>query len=217
VLAEAREAAPDIEMTARFHSGLTGAAADILAGRLDVSFGRVAGLAPAVLAALDHRPVRYERMAVLLPDDHRLAALPQVPLDALAGEALYAAAGNPATAEWTDLAERLFAGRGIAVAEPFPEIEGPDEFIRLVRKHRWPVLASTEFIDMPGFALRPLTDPVPLSPVSIVWRRGLRHAGLTALHRVIARRCAADQWLARPPGSWLPEVDARLTAPRPGG
>jgi DNA-binding transcriptional LysR family regulator len=215
VLAEAREAAPDIEMTARFHSGLTGAAADILAGRLDVSFGRVAGLAPAVLAALDHRPVRYERMAILLPDDHRLAALPQVPVDALAGEALYAAAGNPATAEWTDLAERLFAGRDIAVAAPFPEIEGPDEFIRLVRKHRWTVLASTDFIQTPGFILRPLTDPVPLSPVSIVWRRGLRHVGLDALHAAIANLSTAHDWLGRPPNAWLPESDARLMA-QPG-
>lgn len=214
VLTAAREETPGIEMTARFHSGLTGAAADILAGRLDVSFGRVAGLDPAVLAALEHRPVRYERMAVLLPADHRLAGLAAVPLDALAGEALYAAAGNPATAEWTDLAERLFAGRGIEVADPFPEIDGPDEFIRLVTKHRWPVLASTEFIELPdgGFVLRPLTDPVPLSPVSIVWRRGLRHDGLTALRRAAARLSAARDWLTRPADAWLPEPDARLTA-----
>ncbi|WP_277816901.1 LysR family transcriptional regulator, partial [Streptomyces sp. CT34] len=44
VLAEARRRVPDsCELVARFHSGLTGAAAELAAGRLDVSFGRIAG------------------------------------------------------------------------------------------------------------------------------------------------------------------------------
>lgn len=212
VLAEARRAAPDTEFVARFHSGLTRAVADVLAGRLDVSFGRVAGLAPALLAGLCQRPVRHERMAVLLPDDHPLSGLARVPLDALAGESLYAGAGNPATAEWTDLAVRLFAGRGIEVAAPFPEIAGEAEFVRLVQKRRWPVLATTQFLDVPGTALRPLVDPVPLSTVSMVWRRGLRHPGLDALQDAASRLAAEHGWLARPAGSWLAEPDARLAA-----
>lgn len=212
VLAAAREAAPGVELVARFHSGLTGAAAAILAGRLDVSFGRLAGLDPAVAAGLEHRPVRCEPMAVLLLADHPLAGRPRVTLESLAGEALYAAAGNPATAEWTDLAARLFEGRGIRLAAPFPEIDGPGEFARLVRKHRWPVLATVEFADLPGFVLRPLTGPVPLSPVSMVWRRGLRHPGLDALRRAVDALAAEGRWRERPAGSWLPEPDARLFA-----
>ncbi|GAA0497236.1 LysR family transcriptional regulator [Streptomyces sp. NPDC046215] len=215
VLTAAREAAADCELVARFHTGLTGAAAEILAGRLDVSFGRVAGLTPAVRAALDHLPVRYEPMAVLLPAGHRLAALPEVPVAALAGETLYAAAGNPATAEWTDLAERLFEGRDIAVAAPFPEIEGEEEFVRVIRKRGWSVLASAEFLDVPGMVLRPLTDPVPLSPVSLVWRRGLRHPGLDALRAAAAELAARHGWRERPPGAWLPAADE--AAMRVGG
>ncbi|MGK5630582.1 LysR family transcriptional regulator [Streptomyces sp. URMC 123] len=212
VLEEARRAAPGTELIARFHSGLTGAAADVLAGRLDVSFGRVAGLDPAVRAGLEHRIARYEPMAVLLPEDHRLAGLAEVPLDALAGETLYAGAGNPATAEWTDLAEWLFAGRGIAIAEPFPEIEGKTEFARVVRGRRWSVLASVEFMTIPGMVLRPLVDPVPLSPVSLVWRRGLRHAGLDAVRCAALTLGEAEGWLRRPPGSWLPAADETLLA-----
>ncbi|MDN3293652.1 LysR family transcriptional regulator [Streptomyces ficellus] len=212
VLEEARRAAPEVEFVARYVSGLTGAAADILAGRLDVSFGRVAGLAPAVLSGLGHQPVRYERMAVLLPEDHRLAALDAVPLAALAGLTLYVAAGNPATAEWTDLALRLFEGRDITPAAPFPEIAGPDEFVRVVRKRGWSVLASTEFLAVGGMVVRPLTDPVPLSPVSLVWRRGLRHPGLDALREAAVRLGEADgrRWLTVPPGSWLPDADREL-------
>ncbi|MEU9196337.1 LysR family transcriptional regulator [Streptomyces hundungensis] len=210
VLAEARAQAPGVEFVARFISGLTGAAADILAGRLDVSFGRVAGLDPAVLAGLAHQPVRYERMAVLLDAGHRLAGLAEVPLDALAGETLYVAAGNRATAEWTDLAERLFAGRGIEAAAPFPEIAGEEEFVRVVRKRGWSVLASTEFMDVPGMVVRPLTGPVPLAPVSLVWRDGLTHPGLDVLRRVAREEAAAHGWLERPAGSWLPEPDLSL-------
>ncbi|WP_374211216.1 LysR family transcriptional regulator [Streptomyces sp. A 4/2] len=210
LLRRARESAPDVEFVARFHSGLTGAAAEIAAGRLDVSAGRVAGLPPELLDVLDHRPVRFERIAVLLPGDHRLAALEEVPLAALAGESLYAAAGNPATAEWTDLAVRLFAGRGIELAEPFPEIDGPEEFARVIRKRRWSVLASTEFIGVPGMVLRPVVDPVPLSPVSLVWRKSLRHPGLSALHAAIDEAVAGHGWLEMPPGSWLPAVDMAM-------
>ncbi|MYS42507.1 LysR family transcriptional regulator, partial [Streptomyces sp. SID5998] len=97
VLRRARELAPEHEIMARFESGLTGAATELLAGRLDASFGRYAGLDPALRAGLDHQPVRYEPMAIALPEAHRLAALPEVPLAALAGETVYAGAGNPRT------------------------------------------------------------------------------------------------------------------------
>ncbi|MEV5242403.1 LysR family transcriptional regulator [Streptomyces cinnamoneus] len=210
VLAAARRAAPDAELVSRCHSGLTGAAAALADGRLDVSFGRLGGVPAGLRAGLCHQPVRLERMAVLLRDDHPLAARPEVPLAALRGETLYAAAGNPATAEWTDLAERLFEGRGIAVAEPFPEIEGEEEFVRVVRKRGWSVLASEEFVSVPGMVLRPLTDPVPLSPVAMVWRRGLHHPGLDALRTAARSLAAAHDWLARPPGAWLPAADAAL-------
>lgn len=156
--------------------------------------------------------MRFERMAVLLPEDHPLAALDEVPLAALAGETLYAGAGNPATAEWTDLAVRLFAGRGIEVAAPFPEIEGAEEFVRVIRKRRWSVLASTEFIAVPGMELRPIVDPVPLSPISLVWRKGLRHKGLDVLNVTIDDFVEQHEWLKVPAGGWLPEVDMSLMA-----
>ncbi|MEU3304763.1 LysR family transcriptional regulator [Streptomyces sp. NPDC006678] len=210
VLNHVRQAAPGLEFVARYLSGLTGAAAEMVAGRLDVSCGRVAGLDPSLRADLAHQPVRYERMAVLLRDDHPLASLTEVPLDALAGETLYAGAGNAATAEWTDLAARLFTGRGIVMADPFPEIAGQEEFVRVVRKQGWSVLASTEFLTVPGMVVRPLVDPVPLSPISLVWRRGITHPGLDALRTAAAQLATAEDWLKIPAGSWLPETDRSL-------
>jgi DNA-binding transcriptional LysR family regulator len=215
VLDAARRAAPEREFVARFHSGLTGAAAEIADGRLDVSFGRYAGVPPRLRAGLAHRLVRWERAALLMPDDHPLAARDHVPLAALAGETVYAGAGNEETVEWTDFARALFAAAGpdAALAPPFPRIEGDAEFARVVRARRWVVLASEQFAELPGLVLRPLTDPVPLSPVSAVWRRGLRHDGLTVLLDAARRLGAADRWLRTPPGPWwTPAPDRRLYA-----
>ncbi|MEU3838860.1 LysR family transcriptional regulator [Streptomyces sp. NPDC028635] len=207
VLERARALAPDCELMARYESGLTGAAAEMIAGRLDASFGRFAGLDPALRAALDHQPVRHEPMAVILPEAHPLAAREVVPLAALAGETVYAGAGNPRTPEWTQLAGLLFEGRGIAIAPPAPLAVGEEEFQRLMAKTGHPVLAVVDFPALPGTVVRPLVDPVPLSPVSLVWRRGLTHPAFDALRRAAALLTAEEKWLRRPAGGWIPVVD----------
>ncbi|MDO0933584.1 LysR family transcriptional regulator [Streptomyces sp. DG2A-72] len=210
VLHRARELAPEHELMARFESGLTGAAGELIAGRLDASFGRYAGLDPALRAQLDHQPVRYEPMAVVLPEGHRLAEYEAVPLEALAGETVYAGAGNPRTPEWTDLAHRLFEGRGIEVAAPAPLAVGDEEFQRIMAKMRNPILAVVDFPAMPSTVVRPLVDPVPLSLVSLVWRKGLVHPGFDALRRAAAELSAADGWLQNPARGWLPAIDIAL-------
>ncbi|MFE7842088.1 LysR family transcriptional regulator [Streptomyces sp. NPDC057474] len=210
VLRRARELVPELELMARYESGLTYAAAEILAGRLDVSFGRFAGLEPAVRARLEQQPVRYEPMTVILPEDHRLAGLDAVPLAKLAGERVYAGAGNPRTPEWTDLARRLFEGRGIEVAAPAPLAVGEEEFQRIMAKTRSPVLAVVDFPPMPGTVSRPLVDPVPLSPVSLVWRKGLAHPGLDALRRAAVELARAEVWLSDPEDGWIPPTDALI-------
>ncbi|MET8946836.1 LysR family transcriptional regulator [Streptomyces sp. NPDC004542] len=213
VLGRARELAPDHELMARYESGLTRAAAELLAGLLDVSFGRFAGLAPALRAGLDHQLVRYEPMAVVLSEDHPLAAREAVPLRALAGETVYAGAGNTRTPEWTDLAHHLFAGRGIEVAPPAPLAVGEEEFERLMAKTGNPVLAVTGFAAMPRTVVRPLVEPVPLSPVSLVWRRGLAHPAFDAVRRAAAELAAERGWLLRPERAWIPAIDESISEP----
>ncbi|WP_225822929.1 LysR family transcriptional regulator [Streptomyces naphthomycinicus] len=207
VLYRARELAPDCELMARYESGLTGAAAELLAGRLDVSFGRFAGLDPALRSGLEQQPVRYEPMAVVLPEDHPLAGLPEVPVAALAGETVYAGAGNPRTREWTDLALRLFGEWGVRSAPALPLAVGDEEFGRIMAKTGNPVLAVVDYPPLPGTVCRPLVDPVPLSPVSLVWRKGLVHPGLTALRKAVAEIARVEGWLRQPVGGWIPAMD----------
>ncbi|MFI6375871.1 LysR family transcriptional regulator [Streptomyces sp. NPDC050546] len=214
VLHRAREIAPGQELMARYESGLTGASGELLAGRLDASFGRFGGLDPALRAGLDHQPVRYEPMAVVLPEDHRLAALTAVPLAELAGETVYAGAGNPRTPEWTGLARQLFEGRGIEIAPPAPLAVGDEEFQRIMARTRNPVLAVVGFPALPSMVSRPLVDPVPLSPVSLVWRRGLTHPAFDALRRAAALLTAEEGWLDRPAGAWIPAGDDVRVASR---
>ncbi|MEU5463805.1 LysR family transcriptional regulator [Streptomyces althioticus] len=215
VLHRARERAPGHELMARYESGLTWAAGELLAGRLDATFGRFAGLAPAVRAGLDQQPVRYEPMAVLLPEGHALTGLPEVPLAALAGETVYAGAGNTRTEEWTDLARRLFDGRDITLAPPVPLAVGEEEFRRVMARSRNPILAVVSFPPLPGTVARPLVEPAPLSPVSLVWRKGMIHPALAELRRSAAELAAERSWLERPVDSWLPAPDADVMGARP--
>jgi len=210
VLARARELAPECELMARFESGLTWAAGEVLSGRLDVTFGRAAGLDPAVLSQLSVQPVRYEPMAVLLPHDHPLAGREAVAMSDLTGETVYAGAGNARTLEWTDLAARLFAEWGAVLAPPAPLAVGVAEFQRVMAKTGNPVLAVVDFPPLPGTVLRPLVRPVPLSPLLMVWRKGAGHPGLTALRTAVDELAGTEKWMVRPPMSWLPDADASL-------
>jgi DNA-binding transcriptional LysR family regulator len=149
-------------------------------------------------------------MAMILPEDHRLAALDAVPLAELRGETVYAGAGNPRTPEWTELARELFAGRGIDLAPAVPLVVGEEEFARVMAKTRTPVLAVVDFPPMPRSVLRPLVDPVPLSPVSLVWRKGFTHPGLDALRRAATERASAGVWLSCPEDGWIPATDALI-------
>jgi hypothetical protein len=120
---------------------------------------------------------------------------------------VYAGAGNPRTPEWTDLARLLFEGRGIEVAAPLPLAVGDEEFQRIMTRTRNPILAVVGFPAMPATVLRPLVDPVPLSPVSLVWRKGLVHPAFDALRRAAAQLAAEGGWLRMPAEGWMPAAD----------
>ncbi|MER5862236.1 LysR family transcriptional regulator [Kitasatospora sp. NPDC002040] len=210
LLAAARAARPELELLARFHGGLAAAAVELTAHRLDVSFGRFAGLPAGMRSRLAQLPVRFEAMAVFLPLAHPLAALPEVPLGALAGYPVDICAGNPATTEWTALGQRLLGAHGLSAAAPHSPPVGVEEVGHYLARHGEAMLTTTGGPGIPGAVTRPLVDPVPLSLVSLVHRPELRHPGFTALREAVAGLGSREGWLRRPPVSWLPAEDAAL-------
>ncbi len=201
----ARQAAPQHEFTVRYGGGLGAALPLLLSGRLDVAFGRAAGLSRALPAELLRRPVRYEPIGVLVSEDHPFAALDAVPMARLQGAELDASNGNEDAPEWVDLALSLRAAHGARPSPPHPHVIGPGETARHLRQHGLPILTMTECPPVAGAVVRPLVDPVPLYPWAMVHRRDLRHPALETLAVVAGALSASEGWLDVPEGAWLPD------------
>ena len=211
VLRAARQHVPHTELIARFHGGLSAALHRLLAGGLDVAFGRSEGLGqPFPTQQLTRRLVRLEPLALLLPAEHPLATLDAVPLAALRGTQVDISAGNEQAPEWVDLGMRLLAAFGAEPSPPHPHAEGLEETVWHLHAEGLPILTLLERPVVPGVVVRPLTEPVPLYPWTMVFHRDLRHPGLDALQASADELARRERWLELPPGPWLPEPDTAV-------
>jgi DNA-binding transcriptional LysR family regulator len=161
----------------------------LLSGRLDVCFGRIRLAQPE----LEARVLREERLAVVLPATHRLAAQPSVRLEDLAGDPFVTYPGHwgstmyeltiqacresgfsprivQEVSQTATLVSMVAAGFGVAVA---PE--------------------SVSHLTVTGAVHRPLESPVVQSELVVAWRRDNE---LPLLHRFLA---VAEAELRRPP------------------
>jgi DNA-binding transcriptional LysR family regulator len=209
VLTAARARAPGMEFFARFHTGTEAAVPLLLSERLDVTFGRNPGL----LNGVRYRVVRYEPIAVLLPDHHPLARLDVVSLESLRGTGVCIRAGNHATPGWEQAVLQLLAPFGVDPAMAHPHVQGVDELVQHIRDRNAPILTMTTQPAVPGAVLRPLNDPVALFPWTMMWRADLDHPGLRALHEAVDDLTATHDWLSAPDDAWLPDPEAS----RPNG
>jgi DNA-binding transcriptional LysR family regulator len=200
----ARHTAPRHEFTMRYGGGLGAAVPLLMAGRLDVAFGRPAGLPAPLPPDLVHRRIRYEPIGVLVLEDSPLARLDAVPMARLRGAELDASNGNDDAPEWVDLAVSLLGAFGARPSPPHPHVIGPGETARHLAQHGLPILTMTECSPVAGAVVRPLVDPVPLYPWAMVHRRDLRHPALDTLAVVAAELSAEEGWLQVPEGAWLP-------------
>jgi DNA-binding transcriptional LysR family regulator len=213
VLDAARQHAPHAELVARFHGGFGAALELLLAGRLDVAFGRSEGLGQRFPGQLARRLVRLEPLALLLPQEHPLASKDAVPLAAVAGTQIDVSAGNEHAPEWVDLGLRLLAAFGVEPSPAHLHAEGLEETVRHLRAEGLPILTLSERPLATGVVVRPLTQPVALYPWTMVHHRDLRHPGLDALHASIDELARDEHWLEFPPDHWIPEPDAAALAP----
>ena len=210
VLDAARQQAPHTELVARFHGGFGVALSQLLAGRLDVAFGRSEGLGQPFPTQLARRLIRLEPLALLLPVEHPLADLDTIPLAALAGTQVDTSAGNEQAPEWVDLGARLLAAFAAEPSPPHPHADGLEETVRHLRTEGRPILTLSERSLASGVVVRPLTDPVPLYPWAMVHSGELRHPALDALHAAADQLARHEHWLEPPPVHWIPDPDATV-------
>lgn len=201
----------EVEFFAEFHSGLDEALPLLQSRRLDVTFGRW-----TYTPGLEHRVVRFERLAVLLPDTHPLAALPEVPLEALRDAQVCWRAGTHVSADWEGAVLQLLSWYDADPALAHPRVRDQDEVERHLQHRNAPILTLSTQHEFAGAVVRPLVDPVAAYPWSMIWRSDLDHPGLTALHRAIDQLGRAGEWLLLPDGTWLPEPEMTDLFPTSG-
>lgn len=202
LVAEARPFERDFEFYTAFNSGLVESLAQLSSQALDVGFGRVG--AEPLPAGIQHRVVRLEPLALLLPEGHRLAELPAIPLGELRGESICYRAGDHVTPEWEEVAQQLMELAGVAPLPPHPRVRGVNEMAHHLRLGGGVLTLASQYA-VPSMVLRPLVDPTPLYPWSMLWRNRFHHPGMDVLNRLADSH--AGTWLARPASCWLPEPE----------
>ncbi|HET7727439.1 MAG TPA: LysR family transcriptional regulator [Candidatus Limnocylindrales bacterium] len=210
VLEAVRLAHPELDFRGGYGGGMARSIGRLVVGELDVAFGRVEGLGRALPASLEARGVRNEPLALLLPDGHALAGREAIPLRELAGLEVDVNLDDPASPEWSDLARQVLALADARSAPPHPAAVGAEEASHHLRRQGLPILTGLDHADVPGGVLRPIVDPVPLCPWSIVWRRAAEpDPGVLAVIDAASRLAAEHGWLEQPPDAWLPEPERR--------
>lgn len=185
--------------------GLAEMLRQLAAGGLDAGFGRwdPGVAAEAGVRHVSHRTVRMEPMGLLLPEEHPWASGGAVPVEALVGLSVCWRAGNQVSPEWDAYALRFLRRFGAEPAEDHPYVRGVSQLVHHVRPDEPPVLTVVGHPVVPGAVIRPLVDPTPVYPWSMVWRANAPDAGLGALHDAIDRLAAEANWLAMPQDAWL--------------
>jgi DNA-binding transcriptional LysR family regulator len=208
ILDAARQATPQLEFRGRHGGGFGAAFSALLAGEVDVAFARVEGSGQQLPPTLASRLIRFEPLAVLLPEAHPLARYDAVPLEALRGLELDAGVGNLRAPEWGDLAQQLLRFVGARSTPPHLPAEGPEEQAHHLVKQGLPILTAIDHRPVMGGVVRELTRPAPLYPWSMVYRRDTYSAGIESLDAAATRLAADEGWLDVPADAWLPEPEA---------
>jgi DNA-binding transcriptional LysR family regulator len=220
VLALARDLVPEAPLEGRFHGGYGAALAALFGHRLDVAFGRSSSLGRPFPEVLTRRLVRLEPLGLLLLEDDPLADLSTIPAGMMKGLTIDTSAGNRAAPEWVELATQFVEEHGgLPSPAHHPGMEavamaGAAETALHLRATGWPILSMVDLPAVPGTVLRPLTDPVPLYPWTMVYGRALHHFGLEALNTVIDQLAEAESWHELPSSFWLAAGDVEVLATR---
>jgi DNA-binding transcriptional LysR family regulator len=203
-------------ISARFHGGFAAAFNALLAGRVDVAFGRPGSARSDLKPGFSRLLVRLEPLGLMVPDDHSYASQPVIETAAIRGSTIDTSAGNVDAVEWVELATELVEHFG---ATPSPDhhpgmsavaAAPADDVARHVRETGWPLLTMLDLPAVPGTAVLRLVDPTPIYPWVMTHRRDVRHSGLPALRDAVKQFTAENRWLDVPGSAWFATGDQQL-------
>nr|WP_221379267.1 LysR substrate-binding domain-containing protein [Actinoplanes polyasparticus] len=147
------------------HAGLPDQRRDLIEGRLDIGVGRASDV-PAEIAT---EVFRLDALGVLVPEGHRLARLTAVPVARLAAERLLLPDESQAP-EFRRFLTELCRSAGF-----FPEsfrgsVQGLRAGADLVADGLCVMVAPQSAGPLAGVRWRPLVQPTPRYPWSLLWR-----------------------------------------------
>ncbi|MEU9665153.1 LysR family transcriptional regulator [Streptomyces bobili] len=194
---------PGIELDVVWLFDIETAVAAIRSGAIDASFRAVAVPGRPLPADIESVRVLDEPLQLLTGPAHALAGARSVTVAQLAGHRIWMPGIVPGT-EWAAYYDDLVAEFGLTIEATGPNF-GSDALLDTVADT--PALATfmgehTRLVWPAGHDLRriPVTDPTPVYPHSLIWRRDNPHPALTAL------RTHLDSTQSDRPGSnvWTP-------------
>jgi DNA-binding transcriptional LysR family regulator len=194
ILHEVQARAPDLVIH-QIEAGVPEQYQLLVDGRLDVGIGRAALAPPEVASAL----FRRDPLGVLVPREHRFAALEGVPVATLAQEPLLLAEDVQAP-EFNQFVVEMCRS-----ADFTPTVyEGTVESIRaaadLVARGRCLYCVPSSCISaLPGIMWRPLIEPVSYYPWSILWRAADNSDYVRTIVRCARTMSQRLGWLAASP------------------
>ncbi|MFJ8159814.1 LysR family transcriptional regulator [Streptomyces sp. NPDC096136] len=198
---------PEVELDVVMLLEIDAAVAALRSGAIDASFRAVT--APGRPLPEDVEAVRVldEPLQLLTGPDHALAGARSVTVAELAGHRIWMPGVVPGT-EWTAYYDDLVAEFGLSLESTGPNF-GSDALLDTIADT--PALATfmserTRLVWPAGHGLRriPVTDPTPVYPHSLLWRRDNPHPGLAALRAHLAT-AAGLRAPAGTAGTWMPD------------
>jgi DNA-binding transcriptional LysR family regulator len=179
---------PEIELDVVWLFDIETAVAAIRSGAIDASFRAVAVPGRPLPEDIESVRVLDEPLQLLTGPAHALAGARSVTVAQLAGHRIWMPGIVPGT-EWAAYYDDLVAEFGLTIEATGPNF-GSDALLDTVADT--PALATfmgeqTRLVWPAGHDLRriPVTDPTPVYPHSLIWRRDNPHPALTTLRNYL--------------------------------
>ncbi|WP_327364714.1 MULTISPECIES: LysR family transcriptional regulator [unclassified Streptomyces] len=180
---------PEIDLDVLMLFDIDTAVAAIRSGAIDASFRAVAAPGRPLPEDIESVRVLDEPLQLLTGPAHGLARARSVTLAQLAGHRIWMPGIAPGT-EWAAYYEDLVAEFGLTIEATGPNF-GSDALLDTIADT--PALATfmgehTRLIWPADHGLRriPVTDPTPVYPHSLIWRRDSPHPALTTLRNYLS-------------------------------